>query len=71
MHVINARDDVTCVCVIKLVKLPPLDHDPMLLTRLMSPPIVINLDRYNSVDGRSRLVIGASLNLILKHVLDW
>ena len=34
----------------------------------MSPLIAINLDRYNSVDGRSRLVVRASLNLILKHV---
>ena len=35
----------------------------------MSPPIAINLDRYNSVDGRSRLIVRASLKLILKHVL--
>ena len=37
----------------------------------MSPPIVINLDRYNSVDGRLRLIVRDSLNLILRHVLDW
>ena len=60
----DARDDATCVCVIKRVKLPPLDHDPMLMMRLMSPPIAINLDRYNSVDERSRLIVRASLNLI-------
>ena len=35
----------------------------------MSPPIAINLYRYNSVDGRSRLIVRASLKLILKHVL--
>ena len=32
----------------------------------MSPPIVINLNRYNSVDGRSRLIVRASLKLIKK-----
>ena len=37
----------------------------------MSPPIAINLDRYNLVDERSRLIVRASLNLILRHVLDW
>ena len=67
----DARDDATCVCVIKRVKPPSLDHDQMLLMRLMSPLIVINLDRYNSVDGRLRLIVRASLNLILKHLLDW
>ena len=41
------------------------------LDDLMSPPIAINLDRYNSVDGRSRLIIRASFNLILRHKLDW
>ena len=35
----------------------------------MSPPIAINIDRYNSLDGRSRLILRASLKLILKHVL--
>ena len=65
----DARDDTTCVCVIKHVEPPPLDHDPMLLMCLMSLLIAINLDRYNSVDGQSRLIIGASLNLILRHVL--
>ena len=64
----DAREDATYVCVIKRRKPPPLDHDPMLLMHLMSPPIAINLDRYNSV-GRSRLIVGASLNLILMHVL--
>ena len=34
----------------------------------MSPPIAINLDRYNSVDGWSRLIVRASLKLILKDV---
>ena len=34
----------------------------------MSSPIAINPDRYNSVDGQSRLIVRASLNLILKHV---
>ena len=29
---------------------------------LMSPPIVINLDRYNSVDERSRLIAGLHLS---------
>ena len=67
----DARDDATCVCVIKRVKLPPLDRNPMLLMRLMSPPIAINLDCYNSIDGRSRVIVRASLNLILRHVLDW
>ena len=67
----DARDDATCVCVIKRVKPPQLDRDPMLLMRLMSPPIAINLDRYHSVHGRSRLIVRASLNLILKHVLHW
>ena len=65
----DARDDATCICVIKRVKSPLLDHDPMLLMRLMNPPIVINLDCYNSVDGRSRLIVRASLHLILRHVL--
>ena len=37
----------------------------------MSPPIAINLNRYNSVDGWSRLIVRASLYLILRHVLDW
>ena len=27
----DARDDATCIYVIKRVKLPPLDRDPMLL----------------------------------------
>ena len=39
------------------------------LDDLMSPQITINLDRYNLVDGRSRLIVRASLKLILKHVL--
>ena len=60
----DAPDDATCVCVIKRVKPPLLDHDPMLLMRLMNPPIAINLDRYNSIDGRSRLIVRASLNLV-------
>ena len=29
---------------------------------LMSPPIAINLDRYNSVDERSRLIAGLHLS---------
>ena len=37
----------------------------------MSPPIAINLDRYNLVDGWSRLIVRASLKFILRHVLDW
>ena len=37
----------------------------------MSPSIAINLDCYNSVDGRLMLIVRASLKLILKHVLDW
>ena len=65
----DARDDAMCVCIIEHMKPPPLDHDLVLLMRLMNPPIAINLDRYNSVDGRSRLIIRASLNLILRHVL--
>ena len=67
----DARDDATCVCIIKRVKSLPLDRDSMLLMRLMSPPIAINLDYYNQVDGRSRLIVRASLNLIIKYVLDW
>ena len=63
----DARDDATCVCVIKRVKPLLFGHDPMLLMCLMSPPIAINLDRYNSVDGWSRLIVRASLNLILRH----
>ena len=35
----------------------------------MSPPIAINLDRYHLADGRSRLIVRASLKLILNHVL--
>ena len=35
----------------------------------MSPPITINLEHYNSVDGRWRLIVRASLKLILKHAL--
>ena len=65
----DARNDATCVCVIKRVKPLSLDHDSMLLMRLMSPPIAINLDCYNLIDGRSRLIVGASFNLISKHVL--
>ena len=65
----DTRDDATCVYIIKRVKPPSLDHDPMLLVHLMSLPIAINLDRYNLVDGQSRLIVGASLNLILKQVL--
>ena len=37
----------------------------------MRPLIAINLDRYNSVDGWSKLIVRASLNMILRHVLDW
>ena len=37
----------------------------------MSPPVAINLERYDSVDRWSRLIVWASLNLILKHMLDW
>ena len=37
----------------------------------MSPPIAINLDRYDLIDGRSRLIVRTSLNLILRHMLDW
>ena len=65
----DVRDDATSVCVIKRVKPPPLDHDPMLLMCLMNPQIAINLDRYNSVDGRSSLIVRVSRNLILRHVL--
>ena len=32
-------------------------------------PDAFDLDRYNSVDGWSRLIVGASLKLLLKHVL--
>ena len=34
----------------------------MRFDELMSPPIAINLDRYNSVDKRSRLIAGLHLS---------
>ena len=34
----------------------------------MSPPIAINLDHYNSIDERSRLILQASLKWTLTYV---
>ena len=40
----------------------------MRFDEVMSPAIAINLDAYNSIDERSRLILQASLKWTLTHV---